>query len=61
MMATPNPDTTAVLVLELDDDGLRAMRAVLAARAPLASYVVREPEGIDDVLGITTGWTRGTS
>jgi hypothetical protein len=61
MMATPHPDTSAVLVLELDDDGLRAMRAVLVARPPLASYVVRDSEGIDDVLGITTGWTRNTS
>lgn len=59
-MATPNHDTTAVLVLELDDAGLKAMREVLDQQPPLARYTVRDPEGIDDVLGITTGWTRNT-
>lgn len=59
-MATPHANTTAVLVLELDTSGVAALLDYLTANPPLARYVVRDPEGIEDVLAITTGWTRNT-
>jgi hypothetical protein len=58
-MATPNHDTAAVLVLELDALGLAALEGGPPVDA-LARYVVRDPEGIEDVLAVTTGWTRNT-
>lgn len=64
-MATPHHDTTTVLVLELNDEGADTFVRLLDALtgddrgAPLARYVVRG-EGIDDVLAVTTGWTRNT-
>jgi hypothetical protein len=57
-MATPHKDTALVLVLELDDDGAAIVPTIVAQYAPLAAYRVRDPEGIEDVLAITTGWTR---
>jgi hypothetical protein len=62
-MATPNHRTTAVLVLELDDRGVEVLRDLLEVNSPhlaLASYRVTDPEGIEDVLAVTTGWTRNT-
>ena len=60
-MPTPHRDTTVVLVLELDAARLRDLRAYLEDHPPLARYRVADPEGIEEVLGITTGWTRNTT
>lgn len=61
-MATPHRATTTVVVLELTDAGAQLLLHQLdtGTRPPLARYVVRDPEGIEDVLAVTTGWTRNT-
>lgn len=59
-MATPHVDTAVVLVLELDGKGRAALSEFLESYRPLARYWVDDPEGVEDVLAITTGWTRNT-
>lgn len=71
MAHTPHRRTTAVLVVELDDEGVAEVEEFLAARGPvvkhrlrrgvLGHWWVREVEGIEDVLAITTGWARRSS